>query len=81
MAAGKQVLFCYVPLINIAYSGVLQSQLNHAAAEEASGTLSATAQPRSPSLCLSPAAAARRAGRRAERPGGRIRERPGSRPA
>jgi hypothetical protein len=45
MAAGKQFLFCFVPLINIAYSGVLQSQLNHAATEEASGTLSATAQP------------------------------------
>jgi hypothetical protein len=43
MAAGKQFLFCYVPLINIAYPGVLQSQLNHAAAEEASGTVSATA--------------------------------------
>jgi hypothetical protein len=43
MAAGKQFLFCYVPLINIAYSGVLQSALNHAATEEAPGVVSATA--------------------------------------
>jgi Domain of unknown function (DUF4234) len=45
MAAGKQFLFCYVPLINIAYSGVLQSALNHAATEEAEApeTVSATA--------------------------------------
>jgi hypothetical protein len=34
-----------VPLINIAYSGVLQSQLNHAATEEVPATVSATAQP------------------------------------
>jgi hypothetical protein len=33
MAAGKQFLFCYVPLINIAYMGILQSHLNHTAAE------------------------------------------------
>jgi Domain of unknown function (DUF4234) len=45
MAAGKQFLFCFVPLINIAYSGVLQSQLNHAATEEVPATVSATAQP------------------------------------
>jgi hypothetical protein len=36
MAAGKQFLFCYVPLINIAYIGILQSQLNKVAAESQS---------------------------------------------
>jgi hypothetical protein len=33
MAAGKQFLFCFVPLINIAYMGILQSHLNHVAGE------------------------------------------------
>lgn len=43
MAAGKQFLFCYVPLINIAYYGVLQSQLNSVATGEAPATVSASA--------------------------------------
>ena len=42
MAAGKQFLFCYVPIINIAYYGVLQSSLNHAATEEVPQAVSAT---------------------------------------
>ncbi len=43
MAAGKQFLFCYVPIINIAYPGVLQSSLNEAATQEAPAAVSATA--------------------------------------
>jgi uncharacterized protein DUF4234 len=31
MAAGKQFVFCFVPLINIAYMGILQSHLNQSA--------------------------------------------------
>ena len=37
MAAGKQFLFTFVPLVNIAYMGILQSELNKAAAKVQSG--------------------------------------------
>jgi hypothetical protein len=30
MSAGKQFVFCFVPLINIAYMGILQHRLNSA---------------------------------------------------
>jgi Domain of unknown function (DUF4234) len=33
MAAGKQFVFCFVPLINIAYMGILQHHLNKPALE------------------------------------------------
>jgi hypothetical protein len=46
MAAGMQFLFCYVPLINVAYMGILQHHLNQAAAEEVEpvGAVSTTAR-------------------------------------
>jgi hypothetical protein len=34
MAAGLQFVLCFVPIVNIAYSGYLQSKLNNAAAAE-----------------------------------------------
>ena len=46
MAAGKQFLFTFVPLVNIAYLGVLQSELNQAAAKvEPGAAVSSSARP------------------------------------
>ena len=58
MAAGKQFLFCYVPLINLAYYGVLQSQLNDVAVQQllaAPATTSVEAADGMPAIDAAPA--------------------------